>query len=440
MGKVYAFLDGDSIGTRLEELLSKSKALEAALLSETIKTAMLEIDRLLSSKDDVEIIILGGDDVLIQYEYEIYGTEIVHEIIHTFKTVTGLSMSCGIGLSINQSILSLDAAKKNGKNLVKTNLGVPLSKMSEVANLYIFVDSEIPDVYINSIVCCCEEKKGYDLKHVYFVGITRDKNSAALKAYIDSLEDRVRKQLELLQIGRYLYKDRTTEQWQERDIDIQNYNRLRYAAARSLEFHTDAILYGNLKTRLCEYINKSEVCIFDVSAVKKTFLIDVYTILRLNKVDRIFTFELKGRGRTYDDRELIHNRSFSNGEYDYSLLTGTDYVSGSVVRNVSQSDLNPKYVSNLDDLVDSYSDEIARIYLFLILVCALIILAICIYIVFNDGWTWLEAWTFIALVPAVYVLSILMKIIWSIDFTLNPDTLYKRFKLWKAKKIRRKIR
>ena len=58
MGKVYAFLDGDSIGTRLEELLSKSKALEAALLSETIKTAMLEIDRLLSSKDDVEIIIL----------------------------------------------------------------------------------------------------------------------------------------------------------------------------------------------------------------------------------------------------------------------------------------------------------------------------------------------------------------------------------------------
>ena len=103
MGNVYAFLDGDNIGIRLEELLSKNKTSEASLLSENIKIAMLEIDKILNSKPDVKIIIIGGDDVLIQYDHEKYGTDIIDEILNTFKVITGLSMSCGIGLTNHNS-------------------------------------------------------------------------------------------------------------------------------------------------------------------------------------------------------------------------------------------------------------------------------------------------------------------------------------------------
>ena len=210
---------------------------------------MLEIDRFLSSKDDIKIILLGGDDILIQYDYERYGTQIVDEISKSFKASTGLSMSGGIGLSINQAILSLDLAKKNGKNQVQRNIVRPLHKMKD-AILYIFVDSDIPDVYINSVIACQEEKRNIELRKVCLVGITRDKNSIALSKYLESVSDRIKKQLELLKKGKYLHKDTHTKQWQEKDIEIQEHEKLRYAAASNIKFETEPLLYHELKAKL----------------------------------------------------------------------------------------------------------------------------------------------------------------------------------------------
>ncbi|XGB41734.1 MAG: mCpol domain-containing protein [Nodosilinea sp. LVE1205-7] len=437
---MYAFLDGDNIGLRIEELLSKAEAFEATLLSENIKTAMLEIDRLLNSKPGIKVIILGGDDVLIQYEYEKYGIDVVDEIIHTFKVITGLSMSCGIGLSIEQSIVNLDNAKKSGRNKIEKSLAMPLSVMSKIVTLYLFVDSETPDVYINSIVCC-SEKQNFILKEVCLVGITKEQNSDSLRRQIDSIQIKIKRQLDLLQISRYLYRDQKSKEWLERDISIQNHEKLRYAVVNNIELKVEPILYESLGTKLIEYTNsnKDGLCVFDLSAVKKAFLIDVYTILRLNRIDNIFTFELKKRGRTYDDQELIHNLSLNHGEYEYVPLAESLYTSGSVITSLNSSDLDLRYADKINSLVDNYSDEIARFYLLLILLVALVILIICVYIVFNNGWTWLEAWTFIALAPAVYALSVLVKVIWGIEFTINPNSLYRRFKLFKSKKIRQRI-
>ena len=180
-------------------------------------------------------------------------------------------------------------------------------------------------------------------------------------------------------------------------------------------------------------------CIFDVSAVRKTFLLDVYTVLRMNNVDNIFAFELKKRGRSYDDKELIHNLSFSNGEYDYCLLSNTNCTSGSIVKSADQSELESICVDEIERIIDSYADEVARIYLSLLFVCSLVVLAGCIYIVLDNGWDWLEAWTFIVLVPVVYVLSTGIKIVWGIDFTANPGTLHKQFKRQKSRKIKKRM-
>jgi hypothetical protein len=443
MGNVYAFLDGDNIGIRLEELLSKNKTSEASLLSENIKIAMLEIDKILNSKPDVKIIIIGGDDVLIQYDHEKYGTDIIDEILNTFKVITGLSMSCGIGLSIGQSIINLDNAKKSGKNKIEASLYLPLVEMSKTATLYLFVDSDIPDVYVNSIVCCFERKQDFTLGKVCLVGITRDHNSDSLKKEIESIAIKVKKQFELLQTGKYLCKDFKSKQPLERDIDIEDHQKLRYAVVNNAvinnnELKVEAILYSLLGTRINQYISEGGLCIFDLSAVRKAFLLDVYTILRISNINHIFTFELKRKGRTYDDQDLIHNLSLDYNEYEYVPLNESLYTSGSVI-NISQADLDSRYADKVNGLIDDYSDEIARLYLFLVLLIALAILIMCVYIVFNNGWTWFEAWTFVALVPAIYVLSTLIKIIWGVDFSVDPNSLHMHFKIWKSKKIRKRI-
>ncbi|RCJ28830.1 hypothetical protein A6770_00010 [Nostoc minutum NIES-26] len=439
MGNVYAFLDGDNIGERFLELLNKNLTFEATLLSENIKIAIFEIDKFITSKNDISLIISGGDDVLIKYDYSKYGTDILEEIILLFKKHTGLSMSCGVGLSIEQSIINLDAAKKKGKNRIENSLKSISTKMIKSTTIYLFVTSDIPDVYVNSIIYCTEDER-CSLKEVCFLSITRDKGQRTeLENQLQNIRDRVVKQLELLQNGKYLYQDFNTKQWSDKDIDIQSHQKLRYAQTNSCAFNFNVILYDNLESTIVNYKTRSELCIFDISGLVKSFMLDVYTILRTNNIDEIYTFEIKRKGRYYDDRDLIHNLSLDHNEYEYVPLIKSSYISKSLIISSSNDSLNLGYVDTINKLIESYSDEFARFWLLIIFLVAVTVLAICVIIVINDGWSWLEPWTFLGLGPALYVVALLVRIFWKRELSVNPDFLYNRLKVWKSKKIKQDL-
>ncbi len=65
----YAFFDGDNIGNTIENLLNSGRVREASQLSESIKDAVFQIEKFISSFEGAELIIAGGDDVLIKYNF-----------------------------------------------------------------------------------------------------------------------------------------------------------------------------------------------------------------------------------------------------------------------------------------------------------------------------------------------------------------------------------
>jgi CRISPR/Cas system-associated protein Cas10 (large subunit of type III CRISPR-Cas system) len=116
---LYAFFDGDNIGPTVEILLTESKISEAMTFSENIKAALLEIEKLLKATDGIKIIILGGDDILIEFDPIKHNLDFLEKLRDTFKDKTGNSMSCGVGKDVPQSIWHLHIAKLYGKNTIK---------------------------------------------------------------------------------------------------------------------------------------------------------------------------------------------------------------------------------------------------------------------------------------------------------------------------------
>ncbi|WP_430714844.1 mCpol domain-containing protein [Nodosilinea sp. AN01ver1] len=441
MGYVYAFLDGDSIGERFADLLTKDQMFEATLLSENIKVALFEIDKLINSRADINVIILGGDDVLIRYDYNKYGTALLEEIRMLFKRHTGLSMSCGVGLNVEQSIINLDIAKTSGKNRIEKLSNLSSAKMPKLTTLYLFATSDIPDVYVNSIVYCSEDER-YNLKEVCFLSITRDKGQKAeIENQLQEIKDKVVRQLQLLQVGKYLCRDSKTKQWSEREMsNMQSYQKLRYAQTNPIAFNFNVILYDSLEDSILNYKARNELCIFDFSAVLKSFMLDVYTILRVNHIDDIYIFELKKKGRTYNEGDLIHNLSLDHGEYEYVQLCKSAYTSRVIVTDSRKGDLSLGYVDTINKLIECYADEFARFWLFIIFLMAIAVLLICTTIVINDGWSWLEPWTFLGLGPALYVIALLSRVFWKRELSVSPDFLYNRFKISKSKQIKRNLK
>lgn len=115
----YAFFDGDNIGPTIEILLTENKISEAMAFSENIKAALLAIEKLLKSTDGIKIIVLGGDDILIEFDPGKHDLDFLERLRYTFKDKTGNSMSCGVGKDVPQSIWHLHIAKLYGKNTIK---------------------------------------------------------------------------------------------------------------------------------------------------------------------------------------------------------------------------------------------------------------------------------------------------------------------------------
>ncbi len=112
----FAFFDGDNVGNTLQILLLENKISQAQILSENINKTITEIDCFL--KDKGEILIIGGDDILVKFESNDNLMNTVEQVRQMFMMATGLTMSCGIGEDIKTAIYHLSVAKLYGKNQI----------------------------------------------------------------------------------------------------------------------------------------------------------------------------------------------------------------------------------------------------------------------------------------------------------------------------------
>lgn len=120
---MYAFFDGDSIGDKMEIMLLENRLTEAAEFSEKLESAMFRLGQITRSQDGIEVIILGGDDLLFKYEDNSENiSDFLEKIRSEFLRITGSTMSCGVGKTVRESVLNLYLAKLYGKNQVKLSV------------------------------------------------------------------------------------------------------------------------------------------------------------------------------------------------------------------------------------------------------------------------------------------------------------------------------
>jgi hypothetical protein len=119
---MYAFFDGDDIGKKIEIMLLENRVFEAIDFSEKIKTAISHLYDIAQDQDNVDVIICGGDDFLVEIQDDSTDVSVFFDKIKTdFFVITGNTLSCGIGETVKESVMNLYFAKLYGKNQTRSS-------------------------------------------------------------------------------------------------------------------------------------------------------------------------------------------------------------------------------------------------------------------------------------------------------------------------------
>jgi GTP cyclohydrolase III len=115
---MFIYFDGDDIGNHLELLLLDGQLDEAANFSRQVSTAMCEIQKFLQQLSGVKIHLCGGDDLIANFSEISLSAEEVELLRKQFESQCGVTISAGVGQSIEVALANLRRAKLSGKNKV----------------------------------------------------------------------------------------------------------------------------------------------------------------------------------------------------------------------------------------------------------------------------------------------------------------------------------
>lgn len=113
---MYAYFDGDNIGDSIELLLINANVKEATKLSAKLNDAISQLKNELNDKLDIEIILYGGDDLLIKYDEVSNHLNIIQAARKNYFDCCGHYISCGCGDTLNIAMENLRKAKLMGRN------------------------------------------------------------------------------------------------------------------------------------------------------------------------------------------------------------------------------------------------------------------------------------------------------------------------------------
>lgn len=283
----YAFFDGDKVGNSIRSLLLSDRLEAAKDLSQNINRVILEIEEKLSNQKGLRVVIAGGDDVLVEYDPEVCSQNTVEFIPTLFRKKTGISMSFGIGNSIDESIEKLDIAKRMSFARLEKEDSENKENYTSVSNdessLFIFSDSAIPDSYINVIAHWNARRK---IQTIALIKVEKDIGKKEYsRSYLKELKERIILQLSLLSQSRYLRQKRgTRNEWETIDIQLSESEQKMYKNIKDCLSSQTIILkvltYEELGHFLGSSVEKnrrnSVESIFDITSVKKNISL-IYT-------------------------------------------------------------------------------------------------------------------------------------------------------------------
>ncbi|ELU5587707.1 hypothetical protein CYK73_09945 [Clostridium perfringens] len=110
---MYAYIDGDDIGLRIEQSFMDNDELNLKKVNDNVKLIVEKITTYLI-KNKAEIIFSGADGIICKGE-DLDAKKIIEFIRNISKEI---SFSIGVGISLRDAFLALRYAKSSGKNIV----------------------------------------------------------------------------------------------------------------------------------------------------------------------------------------------------------------------------------------------------------------------------------------------------------------------------------
>lgn len=114
---IYVLGDGDKIRDKVEYYLFNQDLEALTNFSQSLTNAISTVKELAISTMNARVIIAGGDDILLLVPREKYRKELIQRLQEVFYNATGVTISFGIGKTIDTVFINLRKAKtaKNNK-------------------------------------------------------------------------------------------------------------------------------------------------------------------------------------------------------------------------------------------------------------------------------------------------------------------------------------
>lgn len=107
----YVLGDGNHIRERIESYLLSNDLESVSKFSQSLTTAITEIKELAISSMNAQVILAGGDDILLSVSREKYRKELIQKLQQAFLATTGITISFGVGNTIEAAYINLRRAK-----------------------------------------------------------------------------------------------------------------------------------------------------------------------------------------------------------------------------------------------------------------------------------------------------------------------------------------
>jgi hypothetical protein len=112
------YFDGDDVSSALELLLLNGDVAGAREYSQLLSRASALVGDYLAAEPGVEIILAGGDDIVVCLRRESAAPELIERVRKAYRRECGRSMSVGVGDDSREAVINLRQAKLMGRNRV----------------------------------------------------------------------------------------------------------------------------------------------------------------------------------------------------------------------------------------------------------------------------------------------------------------------------------
>jgi len=110
---VYVMGDGDKVRERIESYLLNQNLEDLSAFSQSLTDAIDQLRKTASLTMNARVILAGGDDILLSIPRKSYNKVHIQQLQETFHNLTGVTISFGIGKTIEAAYLNLRRAKSS---------------------------------------------------------------------------------------------------------------------------------------------------------------------------------------------------------------------------------------------------------------------------------------------------------------------------------------